>query len=763
MKQLFHQKVKATNNDIKSPMMGGNDRLRNFYNNYEDSGIVYGNTTNSKYNDSSMTTKSDDLKGKITIIERIKKANRPGPPENSIVLRISSMLTVLVGIYAATSQNEIPVLIGAMSIVLVTLGNLFSHLTRTHPYAVVKILLSIGGIIAFYQFVSTIIAAAQSGSLPSILAPLALLFVWIQVIHSFDVPSRKDLAFSIGGSAGLMSIASAQAISTTFSITIFLWAFISVISLTSLWRSMAENKDSLKLNVYSASFAVLIIFIVVSLIVLLLPAPQPMQTVTLPSSIKTRVAIPNSGSLTQGGSNSTEPAQPGVPGGHVQVGGYVGFSGPLNTDIRASLSNKIVLRVRTSNPGYFLGETFDTFDGRSWTQQSKKTTTLPGPSPFFLPSASSGQPTESFINSTQNTETFYVAVPLPNLIFSSNTPYEVYYPGSPLYIGAGRSIRSGYVMSAGTVYTVLSHNTRKTPQELQQAMPVGTAFTEGLDQTQVKKDLQIPNFYGRVHRLALSIVKNAGAQTTYQIVSALEAWMGSHMHYSTNIPLLPNGADSVNQFLFVTKTGYCEQISTSLVVMLRSLGIPSREAVGYVPGSFNPFTDLWEIREDDAHAWVQVWYGQQGGWQDTDPTAVVPFGNPSPGQVMLNDAKNYVSANKISVGIVLFSIFFLPITFKLRRRRAIKKMQPWELKELMHLEKKFRKFYRRSPQDTLQTYLNSLDIKLQDQLNYQLLSKNLHEIIETIEKSAYDPNFQDDELLRKKISSEINELAKSSR
>ena len=76
--------------------------------------------------------------------------------------------------------------------------------------------------------------------------------------------------------------------------------------------------------------------------------------------------------------------------------------------------------------------------------------------------------------------------------------------------------------------------------------------------------------------------------------------------------------------------GYCEQISTATVVMLRSLGIPAREAVGYVPGSYNPITDLYDVQAKDAHAWVQVWFPGYG-WQNFDPTADVPLANPSPG------------------------------------------------------------------------------------------------------------------------------------
>ena len=113
--------------------------------------------------------------------------------------------------------------------------------------------------------------------------------------------------------------------------------------------------------------------------------------------------------------------------------------------------------------------------------------------------------------------------------------------------------------------------------------------------------------------------------------------MGAHTHYSTDIPPLPPGADTVDEFLFGNRTGFCEQISTAMAVMLRSIGIPAREAVGYVPGSYNPITDLYEVQGKDAHAWVQVWFARYG-WQSFDPTAVVPLANPSPGATLFHDA-----------------------------------------------------------------------------------------------------------------------------
>ncbi len=104
--------------------------------------------------------------------------------------------------------------------------------------------------------------------------------------------------------------------------------------------------------------------------------------------------------------------------------------------------------------------------------------------------------------------------------------------------------------------------------------------------------------------------------------------MAEHTRYTLDIPPLPAGADAVEQFLFEDRRGFCEQIGTSLVVLLRSLGIPARLGVGYVSGERNPFTGLYEVRASDAHAWAEVWFPGVG-WQIFDPTASVPLAGDS--------------------------------------------------------------------------------------------------------------------------------------
>ncbi len=110
--------------------------------------------------------------------------------------------------------------------------------------------------------------------------------------------------------------------------------------------------------------------------------------------------------------------------------------------------------------------------------------------------------------------------------------------------------------------------------------------------------------------------------------------------YTLQPPLL--GDDSVDDFLFETRRGFCEHFASSFVFMMRAAGIPARVVTGYQGGEVNPMGGYLIVRQADAHAWAEVWLKGQG-WRRIDPTAAsvpsriesglaaaVPAGEPVP-------------------------------------------------------------------------------------------------------------------------------------
>jgi hypothetical protein len=82
------------------------------------------------------------------------------------------------------------------------------------------------------------------------------------------------------------------------------------------------------------------------------------------------------------------------------------------------------------------------------------------------------------------------------------------------------------------------------------------------------------------------------------------------------------GRDSVDDFIFDTKKGFCEHYSSSFTFLMRAAGIPARVVTGYQGGEKNELGDYYVVRQYDAHAWSEVWLKGQG-WVRIDPTAAV--------------------------------------------------------------------------------------------------------------------------------------------
>ena len=633
----------------------------------------------------------------MTLIEAVRRANRPGTPEDSIPLRVACAAAVIVSVIACYAEHELSAVVTVAVCAFLVIGMFFSYRTRRAPVGLVKPLLALFAIGAFTWFFVTATSHAQSGNIGSVEGPLAALFAWIQVGHAFDVPARRDLTFSLAGSATLMAVAAAQALTPGFGIFVILWLATGLWSLFGIWGSMSKGG---RLKTANAIGTIVTIGVVAFAALLVLPAPHPSSTILFPQSAAGDVSLGFGGSLTGDGGSQSQPAQAGSAAGPTRVGGFLGFSNRLDTAIRANLSDQVLMRVRASVPSYWTAETFDHWNGQSWAVTDPDNHIIGGGSPFVLP-----VPEGDELTGQQDIQTFYLATTGPNLIFHAGDAHEVWFPAQGLVVSRDGTIRTSLGMGANTVYTVESIVNRPTAEQLEATSTTG----ETLDQADAQRDLQLPYAYPRVESLAKSVT--AHDTTVYAKVESLIAWIGAHTKYSTNIPPLSKGQDAVNEFLFGNRVGYCEQISTALTVMLRTIGIPAREAVGYVPGQYNPITDLWEIQARDAHAWVQVWFPYYG-WQSFDPTASVPLANPSPAHLLLHDVAAVVARGPwLPLLIPLAALFALAYVVRAWRRRP----RTWAEKVARRLERVgARARCPRQPGETLTELASRLDAKRHD-------------------------------------------------
>jgi hypothetical protein len=141
-----------------------------------------------------------------------------------------------------------------------------------------------------------------------------------------------------------------------------------------------------------------------------------------------------------------------------------------------------------------------------------------------------------------------------------------------------------------------------------------------LSETDRRRYLQLPEALPRLRALAIDITKSV--EDPYDKIFAIEEWLAENTTYSLDPPAAKAGSDPTEQFLFSDRRGFCVQIASSMVLMLRAAGVPSRVGVGYAPAEYDSPTKTTTVRARDAHAWAEV-YSPDFGWEVFDPTAGV--------------------------------------------------------------------------------------------------------------------------------------------
>jgi hypothetical protein len=117
---------------------------------------------------------------------------------------------------------------------------------------------------------------------------------------------------------------------------------------------------------------------------------------------------------------------------------------------------------------------------------------------------------------------------------------------------------------------------------------------------------------------ALALQITAAAPGPYEKAAAMEAYLSSHFGYTLELPKTPV-QDPIANFLFERREGHCEYFASSMAVMLRTLGIPSRVINGFSGGEYNYVSSQYVIRASEAHSWVEAYIPGEG-WMEFDPT-----------------------------------------------------------------------------------------------------------------------------------------------
>jgi len=134
------------------------------------------------------------------------------------------------------------------------------------------------------------------------------------------------------------------------------------------------------------------------------------------------------------------------------------------------------------------------------------------------------------------------------------------------------------------------------------------------------RDLRLPpNRNARAVALARRLRARAGSDGRF-VDAVLAFFRTGGFEYTLTPPQL--GSDSVDDFLFDTRRGFCDHFASAFVTLMRAGGVPARVVTGYLGGEWNRIGKYVLVRQSDAHAWAEVWL-QDRGWTRVDPTAVV--------------------------------------------------------------------------------------------------------------------------------------------
>jgi transglutaminase-like putative cysteine protease len=567
--------------------------------------------------------------------------------ENSIVLRALVSALVIVGIVAtdiaAETQFSLWGVLGSI------LGASWSYYRRQDRNIAVKFCIAIGMLVALGAFFGRLL-----GELNDTRLVLAELLIQLQVLHSFDMPRRKDLGYSIVIGVILLGVAATLSQTLAFAPVLLIFLAIAIPALVFDYRSrlgitetqvrtsrVEAKKNFSLLPSYVLLFGLVVIFGL--LIFAILPRFPGYQLRTFPVSSNIQVkgnfsgrSIINPGYVRQGngnGNNSgTGTGGNGEPG-KVDKSFYYGFNSQINQNLRGDMVPKIVMRVRSQASGFWRVLAFDRYTSKGWeiSRNDKVQTVRRSPWSYqiYLPQSVATAKNREIV------QTYSVVSDLPNLVPALTHPKEIYFPAPMIAVDTENGLRSPVGLSDGFTYTVVSEVPYRDRTLLAKAT---TNYPDNIKNYY----LQIPpaiveKVRSKTEQILADYNKNRVGKSEKNLESPYEKALYLAQYLKINfkipenadqLPFLSEKEDLVEAFLFKHKGGYPDHFSTVLTVMLRSIGIPARLVAGFAPGQFNPFTGLYIVRNTDAHAMTEVYFPKYG-WFAFDPIPNHPLIPPS--------------------------------------------------------------------------------------------------------------------------------------
>ena len=295
-------------------------------------------------------------------------------------------------------------------------------------------------------------------------------------------------------------------------------------------------------------------------------------------------------------------------------------------------NSTVVMRVQTGKPvGYdrlrWRGIALTTFDGRRWTSAEHGPQKLYPDEDGWIHAADSTQRTD--LPSPGMFYTIYLEPLATDAIFVPGKATRLKGNFSGEGSNSFSAIRRTYLLRDSTD-TLLNpfHNymgfryagvSLLPPMNAAKLRAASTEYSSDIASTYLQLPLELDP---RIPELARQITRNA--KTPFDKALAIENYLRSNFTYTLNLTGKP-GDDPLAHFLFETRAGHCEYFASAMTILLRTLGVPSREVNGFLPGEYNDLGGDYIVRASDAHSWVEVYFPGTD-WQTFDPTPAAPEG-----------------------------------------------------------------------------------------------------------------------------------------
>nr|WP_283248486.1 transglutaminaseTgpA domain-containing protein [Bacillus sp. FJAT-49711] len=296
--------------------------------------------------------------------------------------------------------------------------------------------------------------------------------------------------------------------------------------------------------------------------------------------------------------------------------------------------NRTVFEVKTPTKQYWRVETKDIYTGKGWegTEESIQGVFLAGEEMGMDIASTTDEPIRK---ASLDFKITYPHIVLPYGFLSVHGNEEGYFK-----FDEGEKILSLNTDDSPSKLAHYEIEYRRTAFSLKE---MRMTYPSELNSPATVKYTQLPmNLPARVQELAEEITKDQ--DNWFDKAKAIENFFksGDYVYDQTDVAIPTEDQDYVDQFLFDTKRGYCDNFSTSMVVLLRAAGIPARWAKGYSAGQYNGETEgkdrIYKITNNDAHSWVEVYFPSEG-WVPFEPT--IGFSNNA---TIVNDEEKETTA-----------------------------------------------------------------------------------------------------------------------